>query len=344
MIVFLCCLLSGVCQLREQIHHGKMALRKSQYLTGPVIHLYIDIVGIIAGPGRIGRIIPYPLQIQGLAARPGACNGQIPGILQHQRRQGRIIHPFSTEMKPLCCGKVSGQLRSQVQIHPVIKRLVIRHMIFSGSFIIPPRLLQAVKPFPQLFQHLSCIPVPGNPEACIAGPGADSEQRITRPVHVYPRPVGSHRAVSGNHPCTAREPEGIRVFRILIDKAGSHRRIARLRMIRSYSGQKSLSILRPVYIVKGRVHTKGEIQHFIAASSLFRLCRTVDISRSVRIADKIFPPVSNPVPDPGNRLRRITQAQAAPVILNISRLRLYHHLQGHIPAVIGLPHGYMKAG
>ena len=96
--------------------------------------------------------------------------------------------------------------------------------------------------------------------------------------------------------------------------------------------------------MKGRVHTKGEIQHLITAFPFFRLGRTVDISRSVRIADKIFPPVSNPVPDPGNRLCRITQAQAAPVILNISRLRLYHHLQGHIPAVIGLPHGYMKAG
>ena len=42
---------------------GIVALCQIQHLSRPVVHLSIDIDSILAVPGRIGFVVPYPLEI-----------------------------------------------------------------------------------------------------------------------------------------------------------------------------------------------------------------------------------------------------------------------------------------
>lgn len=208
-----------------------MALRKSQHLTRPVIHLHIDIVGIITGPGRIGRIIHIPcrfrawlpawsLQWSGTgniaaSAPPGTDH---PPLL-HRNEASVLWEGFRTA--PFPSPDPPGYKAPGNPSHDLFWLLHNPAPPSAGR-----QALSATLPAP--FLH----PGPWEP-----GSLHSWSRRGQRAAHNSPRftytlcPVGSHRAVSGNHPCTAREPEGIRVFRILIDKAGSHRRIARLRMI-----------------------------------------------------------------------------------------------------------------
>ena len=205
MIVFPRRPFSGFRQLGQKIHEREMAFRKGQRLAGPVIHLHVDVVRIVAGPGRHHRVVPDPLQVHRLTARTGSGYGQIPGILQEQRRKRGIIHALCTAGKSTAQGQTSAPFPFKIQIHSVVKTLVIFHVLFFQSFRFPA--LQHIQLFPQCSEHLLLIRISGLSEPGIIGSGLYGKKHKRIVVHIHPASVGPHRSVAGNYPCRPCEPE-----------------------------------------------------------------------------------------------------------------------------------------
>ena len=158
-------------------------------------------------------------------------------------------------------------------------------------------------------------------------------------VHIYPGSVGKNLPVTGYHSGAAGKTYGIRFLQRLVDEAGRNRRIIGFRMIRGNPCQISLPVLCPVNIMQRGVQAKSEIQKFFSLrSAFFPFCGTVNKGFIIRKADKIFPGITDVIPHPGNSLHCSSKLQLPSVIADIILLRLYHHLQRHIPSVICLPH------
>ena len=67
-----------------------MALREVRHLGGPVVHLGVDVDGVVRAPGRVEVMIPDPLEVRGLGAGTRRRNQEIAPVLEQQGDEGGI--------------------------------------------------------------------------------------------------------------------------------------------------------------------------------------------------------------------------------------------------------------
>ena len=67
-----------------------MALGQGRRFGPPVVHLDVDVIVIVAGPGGSIAVVPQPLQVGRQAAGPRAARQEIAAVLEHRLLQGGI--------------------------------------------------------------------------------------------------------------------------------------------------------------------------------------------------------------------------------------------------------------
>jgi len=82
----------------HKVEQRGMALRQIGRLSCPIVHLHVNIVVIIACPGRFIAVVPEPLQIGGQPSRARRTDKQIAAIFKHQHLQFRIDGPFGISL------------------------------------------------------------------------------------------------------------------------------------------------------------------------------------------------------------------------------------------------------
>ena len=75
----------------DQVEQRLVALGEVGHLHRPVVHLGVDVDGLLAVPGRLELIVPDPLQVGRLAARPAAGDQQVAAELEVEGRQLRVV-------------------------------------------------------------------------------------------------------------------------------------------------------------------------------------------------------------------------------------------------------------
>ncbi len=81
---------------RELLRHAQQRLdtfTQRRRARGPVVHLRVDVDGPLAAPGRIGPLVPDPLQVGRLRTRARARQQQVAAELEIQRRSARDRAP-----------------------------------------------------------------------------------------------------------------------------------------------------------------------------------------------------------------------------------------------------------
>ncbi len=80
--------------LGEFVHHphgGVPALGEVAGAGGPVVHLEVDVDGVLGLPGRVQAVVPQALEVGGLSGRPGAGGEQVPAVLEVERGQLGVL-------------------------------------------------------------------------------------------------------------------------------------------------------------------------------------------------------------------------------------------------------------
>ena len=151
---------SGDPQPVQQIEQRLMSLGKVADLRRPVIHFCVDIDRVITAPRRLHPVIPDTLQVEGLRARTGAADQQVPAEAVEQHGQGGVLLPGRVPPKALIrrqvlpalspdlnrltvhqCAEVRGMLRQQRVPGQLLRRLQIRHCQSRGVLLGQARIL-----------------------------------------------------------------------------------------------------------------------------------------------------------------------------------------------------------
>src|ERR1044072_6207548 len=69
-------------ELRYQSQQWLMTLRQVRRFDGPVVHLRVDVDGVLAFPRWRHEVVPDPLQVRGLRAGPRRRDQEIPPVLE----------------------------------------------------------------------------------------------------------------------------------------------------------------------------------------------------------------------------------------------------------------------
>ena len=123
----------------DQVEERLVALGEVRHLGGPHVHLGIDVDRPVAAPGGAHLVVPDPLEIGGLAARPGAGDQEVAAVLEVERHQPRIVGP---ELPHALVGGQPPRLvgrRSQVQRHAVEQALMVGDVILQEGLVRLPR-------------------------------------------------------------------------------------------------------------------------------------------------------------------------------------------------------------
>ncbi len=78
-----------------------MQFGKIANLHRPVVHLEVDIDGVLAVPHGHELVVPDALEIKSRAALPAAGDNEVPPHLEIQRRQPRIFLAVPDRFQPL---------------------------------------------------------------------------------------------------------------------------------------------------------------------------------------------------------------------------------------------------
>ena len=77
----------------QQIEEGQVALGEVAHLHRPVVHLRVDIDGVLAVPGGLKLAVPHALEVGGQRARPAGGDGQIAAKGEVQGHQPQVLLP-----------------------------------------------------------------------------------------------------------------------------------------------------------------------------------------------------------------------------------------------------------
>ncbi len=78
-------------QVVDQVEQGLVALAEVRALRRPVVHLDVDVGGVLAPPGGVEQLVPDALEVGRLVARPAAGDEQVAPELEVERRQRRVV-------------------------------------------------------------------------------------------------------------------------------------------------------------------------------------------------------------------------------------------------------------
>ena len=79
---------------REILHHRHQRLHafgEIRRLGGPVVHLGVDVDGVLRAPGRQQLVVPQALQVRRLRAGARTADEQVARVLEIQRRELRVV-------------------------------------------------------------------------------------------------------------------------------------------------------------------------------------------------------------------------------------------------------------
>ena len=118
--------LAGNGQLVDGVVQRLLALGQIGGQGGPIVHLRVDVAGVLAVPGRSERLVPDALQIGGLPALAAGCDEQVAAVLEDERGQVRIVAVMEiaeAEVGGLgCCGvEIADVERYAVEESLVVK-------------------------------------------------------------------------------------------------------------------------------------------------------------------------------------------------------------------------------
>ena len=77
------CFPSILCCPADQVKERFLTFAQVASLSHPVIHLRVDINGIITAPGGTHPVVPDSLEVCTLASRSGGTDHQVSGIMEH---------------------------------------------------------------------------------------------------------------------------------------------------------------------------------------------------------------------------------------------------------------------
>ena len=90
MVHRLCRLGTRLAQFARHLEQRSLRLSEITNESWPVVHLGIDVDGVLRIPRCIHLVIPYPLQVGGLSARLTGRNEQVATVLHHQRHHVEV--------------------------------------------------------------------------------------------------------------------------------------------------------------------------------------------------------------------------------------------------------------
>ena len=161
-------------------------------LGRPVVHLRIDVGGVIAAPGCLHPGIPDSLQVGGLAAGLRAADQQVAAKLEVRRHQRGVLGPVEGQ-QPVIDRPVLGIGMPQVQLHAVELELVGGHM--GGQ-----RLVVLLRSAPQV-GRVARQRVAGHVLVVHEiGSQGDMEQHLGGTLHAQRLAGGAHPATPGRDP------------------------------------------------------------------------------------------------------------------------------------------------
>lgn len=105
-VVDACGLRTGLTDLLHELGERIGAFRKIAYLRRPVIHLQVEIDGIIGTPGCPQCIVPDALQVRRLGSGTGGANGKVSSELKCCGNQLRIALSRRKALLPLLHRKI----------------------------------------------------------------------------------------------------------------------------------------------------------------------------------------------------------------------------------------------
>ena len=155
----------------------QMTLRQVGRFGAPVVHLDVDVVVIIAGPGRIVAVVPKTLQVGGKAAGTRTAGQQIAAVLEHRsppdrdrpgprhsasggRRSARPAHPARSRRCP-------GRRGRAARTDPRCARSAGRRRTWPAPPPVPARPAAADRP-------RASRPVVG----LVVGPGIQQQRQV----------------------------------------------------------------------------------------------------------------------------------------------------------------------
>ncbi len=102
----------------DHVEQRLVALGQIADFRRPVVHLGVDVDGVLAAPVRNDRFVPNALEVGGLAAGPAAGGQDIAPELEAQGLQVDVVLAFAHRLDPLVGGLVIHRPVADVQMHP----------------------------------------------------------------------------------------------------------------------------------------------------------------------------------------------------------------------------------
>ena len=121
------CLRTRYAQVADHLKEGLLGLCEVTYQCWPVVHLGVDVDGVLRVPGGFQLVIPHTLQVGRLSAGLRAGDEQVAPILHHQGYQSEVCAVEG--LQPLVCRQLFLIAIRQCQTDAVILRLVFLQMI-----------------------------------------------------------------------------------------------------------------------------------------------------------------------------------------------------------------------
>lgn len=104
-------------------------------LGRPVVHLQVDIEGVVVPPGRGDALVPDALQVGGHRPRPARREQEIPPKIELQRHQVRVRTSGMMRPQPRPSVDRDGVIGGKDQLYPVEELAVALHMSFPQNRI-----------------------------------------------------------------------------------------------------------------------------------------------------------------------------------------------------------------
>ena len=120
---------SGLAEVANHREQRLLRLGKISHERRPVVHLGIDVDGVLRVPRRVHLVVPNTLQVGGLSAGLARRDEQVATILHHERYQVEVAGILFKGSHPLV-GLQSGACRlRQGQQHTVVLFLILLDVV-----------------------------------------------------------------------------------------------------------------------------------------------------------------------------------------------------------------------
>ncbi len=178
----------------------------------PVVHLGVDVDGVVAAPGGAHMWVPDALEVGRGAARAGAADEEVAAVLEKEGVKPRVVGPLADGAEPREGGLLlEGRVVPEVELHPVKQGGKIGDMGKVKPAVAPLRRRERLGE-PRLF-----IPVRHLPKAHEARADAEAEGHRVRPPDGEPFPFGAHRTPLGLGAERGGEADGLGDLRRVVD-------------------------------------------------------------------------------------------------------------------------------